>query len=175
MLGRFKVNSRARLIVSLTLAACTSSTSHVIRLVDGPRAPSNRSALEVVNVSTSVPEPFAVRGSDVAYDDLDLALRDALTASARQPRFAPYRLSLEITDARADSTEGRLSVRLTTRATLRLRADNTYLAQSQQVCSASDAIDPGHGTAVVADCLAQLTRDLESWLTRSIPLPPRTP
>jgi hypothetical protein len=91
--------------------------------------------------------------------------------AARQPRFSPFRIALEITDAKADYTDGRLSVRLTTRATLRARADNAYVSQTQQVCSASDVIDPGHGTPVVADCLQQLARDLESWLTRSLSNP----
>jgi hypothetical protein len=175
LLSRSVVNPRVVSLLPLALAACASPTFHLIRLVDGPRPESSRAALEVVNVSTAVREPLAVRGSDVAYDDLDLALGDALAAAAREPRFAPFRISLEITDAKADFTDGRLSVRLTTRATLRARTDNAYVGQSQHVCSASDATDPGHGAPVVADCLAQLTRDLESWLTRSISTPPRTP
>jgi hypothetical protein len=57
------VNTRVSLWLPITLAACASSTFHVIRLVDGPKKEqSPLGALEVVNVSTSVREPFVVHG-----------------------------------------------------------------------------------------------------------------
>jgi len=103
----------------------------------------------------------------VGFSGLAAALREtasAATAHGAGTRFSSWRLSLELVDARADFHEGRLGVRLTVRATLRSRADNTYLGQSQQVCSASGLAEPSAGAPVVVDCLNQLASDLDSWL-----------
>jgi len=93
--------------------------------------------LEVVTRSTAVADPLPVRGTDVAYGDIEAALGHAI-ASATVPWAEKHRsagestdgwqLFVEITKSDAVSEEGRVIFSVGVRATLRARAGNIYLA-----------------------------------------------
>jgi hypothetical protein len=147
--------------------ACAPTTIHLLALkhLGEDSAPPSPAALEIVTASTNVREPLQIHGAPEAFIELAPALREAV-ASVVDGSFSQWRLSLELTDANAEWSSGRLIVRMTARATLRSRTDNAYLAQSQHLCSASGLVEPRDGARVARDCLLELARDTGSWLQR---------
>jgi hypothetical protein len=146
---------------------CSPGSVHLLPLKQlgaEPMAPSP-AALEIVTASTTVREPLQIRGAPEAFIELAPALRETI-ASVVDGSFSQWKLSLELTEATAEWTSGRLIVRMTMRATVRSRADNAYLAQSQRVCSATGLVEPQNGARVAHACLLELARDTSSWLQR---------
>jgi hypothetical protein len=146
---------------------CSATSVHLLPLKQlgvEPIVPSP-AALEIVTASTTVREPLQIRGAPEAFIELAPALREAV-ASVVDGSFSQWRLSLELIEATAESVAGRLIVRMTVRATVRSRADNAYLAQSQQVCSTSGLVEPRDGARVAHACLLELARETGSWLQR---------
>src|SRR5689334_5984090 len=81
------------------------------------------SPLTVVVDTASVRLPMSVAGAAIAYADVDRVLEEAVY-SAALPAIARrsgrrYQLFVELVEARAEYSGGRLVVELTTRATLR--------------------------------------------------------
>jgi len=154
-------------VLLLCVAACSATSAHLLPLrhFSGEQAAPSPGALEIVTASTTVKEPLEVRGASVAFVELAPALREAV-ASEVDGSFQQWRLSLELVDATAEFNSGRLIVRMTARATLRARADNAYVAQSQHVCSSSGVVPEIDGAKVAHACLVELARDTASWLQR---------
>src|SRR5208282_6599251 len=98
-------------------------------------AAADGSPLEVVTVGTGVRDPLPVRGSDIAYADLEAAFGRAVSAAA-VPWAAAHRgdatavrggwtLLVELASADADlDAGGRVVVAVGARATLRARHGN---------------------------------------------------
>jgi hypothetical protein len=147
------------------LSSCTTTVTHLLPLKHLGAEQASPAALEIVTASTTVAEPLQIRGAPEAFIELAPALREAV-ASVVDGSFTQWRLSLELTHATAEWASGRLIVRMTARATLRARADNAYLAQSQHVCSTSGVVEPLDGARVAHACLLELARDTGSWLQR---------
>jgi hypothetical protein len=111
-----------------------------------------------------------VSGSHVGYTDVDrllgrsivTALAPIETRAATGPRR--FTLSVELTDARAEYSGGRLVIGLTARATLRDRTGNTYLAQTHAHANASRALPPEHGGTVAVACANAIGEQLAGWL-----------
>jgi outer membrane receptor protein involved in Fe transport len=147
----------------VVFGACTTVPARVVPLSLAPARATPSGALEVVVQGAR--EPLAVQGSDVAFAGVPGALQQAVLAQApRAP--APWRVTVELTDARATLRDGALSVQLTARSTVRSQRDHAYLGQAQQVCSSAATVSPEEGAGVVQECLTQLARDVAAWLSR---------
>jgi hypothetical protein len=128
-------------------------------------------SLEVVTRSTAVKDPLPVTGSHVNFADLEGALGHAISTATipwadahRNARPGGLQLVVDVTEAHADYDAGRMSVTLTTRATLRTRRDHDYIAQTQASCREAGLTDPDHGAVVIYGCMTRLGRDLAGWL-----------
>ena len=148
--------------VSLVRSAGLPST-----LVLSPSLP-----LEVVTRSTAVKDPLPIKGTDVTYTDLEVALGASVSTAAapwaqdhKDARPGGWQLAVELIQAEATENDGRLVVTLSVRATLRGRNDRSYLGQTQATCREADLTPAAHGQHVVYGCMAHLGRDLASWLT----------
>ncbi len=155
------------LLVCVCVAGCSVTSAHLLPLkhFGVEQVAPSPAALEIVTASTTVPEPLQVKGASVAFIELAPALREAV-ASVVDGSFQQWRLSLELTQADAEWSSGRMIVRMTVRATLRAKADNAYVAQSQHVCSSSGVVPEVDGAKVAHACLLELARDTASWLQR---------
>jgi hypothetical protein len=154
-------------VLLLCVAACSATSAHLLPLkhFGAEQVAPSPAALEIVTASTTVKEPLEVKGASVAFVELAPALREAV-ATVVDGSFQKWRLSLELVEANAELSSGRLIVRMTARATLRSRADNSYIAQSQHVCTASGVVPELDGEKVAHACLLELARDTASWLQR---------
>ena len=177
-------------IASTTLAAC-SETPAILPLIHTAGAPavttpSPSTPLEVVSRSTAVPDPLPVRGSNVAYAELEAALGAAVATATSSwseahrdhalARDGGWAVLVELTgaDAQLDGG-GRLVVGLDARATLRTRKGNDYLGQTQLACREGGLVfTADRGAPVVYRCVARIGRDLAGWLD-AVPLDPPPP
>ncbi len=162
-------------ICALLATAC-EGTHQVIPLLETSGVPLTQPTsvpLRVVTRSTAVPEPLVVRGSDVTYSGVESALGFAV-ASATVP-WASQRLAhpagkdgwelfVEVTGASAQYDEGRLIFSLAVRATLRARAGNVYLGQTQASCRQGAMAAPDKGGPVMYKCMMEIGRDLDGWM-----------
>ena len=128
--------------------------------------------LEVVTRGTAIPDPLPVRGTSVVYGDLEGALGLAVSSAGvpwaqahREQRSDGWQLFVELTRAEAEEKEGRLSIALDVRATLRGRGGNQYLAQTYGHCRQAGVVEAASGGPVVYACMTRIGRDLTSWLS----------
>jgi hypothetical protein len=138
------------------------------------RAPSELEAAPQVRVAvdaTSAHLPLAVAGASIAYSDVDRAIARAVEralapAATDLTRRSARKLglSIELVEAHAESTQGRVLVRLTVRATLRENTGNVYLAQTHAHASASSALPAERGALVVLNCADSIAQQLAGWL-----------
>lgn len=182
-----QMRNQACLALAILIAACSATTRLVplVRAGGGPipSIPSSSPPLEVVSRSTDVPDPLAVRGSDIAYGDLGTALGMAISTAAA-PWAASHRdhpvarkggwtVLVEVIGAEATlEPGGRVVVGLGVRATLRTRSGNVYLGQTQLGCREGGLVSDGEGTPVVYRCMTRVGRDLAGWLAGGVSLDP---
>jgi hypothetical protein len=133
--------------------------------------PTSQIPLEVVTRSTAVRDPLPVTGSDVAYADIEGALGHAVSSAAvpwadahRAKNPEGWELLVEVIQAEAEYSDGRLIVTFNTRSTLRTRVGNEYIAQTQVRCREAGLTTPEKGGPVVYACMTHLGRDLAGWL-----------
>jgi hypothetical protein len=138
-----------------------------------PRTPLTTAPLEVVTRSTAVADPLPVRGTDVAYGDVEAALGHAIASAtvpwADQHRAASkstdgWQLFVEITNSDAEYDDGRVIFSVGVRATLRARTGNVYLAQTQASCRQGGLIRADKGAPVMYRCMMEIGHDLAGWL-----------
>lgn len=128
--------------------------------------------LEVLTRSTAVPDPLPIHGGDVAYADVELALGHAVASAAvpwaERQRMAVdgagWQLFVEMTNADAEYENGRAVFTLGVRATLRSRAGNVYLAQTQAACKQGGVVPPEEGAQVMYRCMTEIGHHLAYWL-----------
>jgi hypothetical protein len=167
---------RARFIlvlVALVCAACSSSTEMVplltaagIPLTDPTEAP-----LRVDTRSTAVQDPLRVKGTGVVYGDIETALGHAVSSATvpwadahRNKSPDGWELFVEVINADASFDGDRLVVSLGVRATLRARAGNDYLAQTQASCREGGIVAPQKGAPLIYGCMMEIGRTLGGWL-----------
>jgi hypothetical protein len=142
--------------------------------------------LEVVSRAAAVPDPLPVRGSDIAYGDLEAALGIATSsaaapwAGARQEdpvaRRGGWTLLVEVTGADAElEAGGRVVVAIDVRATLRTRNGNAYLGQTEVGCREGGLVSAETGVPVMYRCMMRIGRDLAGWLAGGVRLDPPPP
>jgi hypothetical protein len=126
--------------------------------------------IEVRVDATSARLPLAVAGSNIVFTDVDRALDQSIRAafaalSSTGTRDArPLELFAEVIEAQAEHTGDRLVVHMIVRATLREKPGNTYLAQTHARSSASGALGPDHGAALVRSCTDSIGGHLAGWI-----------
>jgi hypothetical protein len=161
-------------LLFIVVAGCASRLRMIPLLepAGAPRLQAAIPALEVSTRSTAVLDPLPVQGSDVAYTGTEAALYHAVVAAT-----APWaerhagrggsdgcQLLVEVTSAEAEYENGRAVFTLGTRATLRERAGNAFLAQTQAACKQGEVVPPEEGGRVVYRCMNEVGRQLENWL-----------
>jgi hypothetical protein len=189
MQRRFADLARAAIVAAAVSAwiGCSEAPA-VVPLLHAAGAPiistpSPSTPLEVVSRSTAVPDPLPVRGSNVAYAELEAALGLAV-ATATAPwgeahrsralaRYGGWAVLVELTGADATlDANGRLVIGLDARATLRTRRGNDYLGQTQLACREGGLVFAAdRGAPVLYRCVARIGRDLAGWLD-AVPLDP---
>jgi hypothetical protein len=161
------------LAMSASVAGCGTQRVALLSTAGIPvtATPAGGVPLEVVTRGTAVPDPLRVRGSSVAYGDVEAALGLAISSAGvpwaeahRAKRPEGWQLFVELTRAEADETHGRLIVTLDVRATLRARAGNVYIAQTQAHCRQAGLVEASDGGPVVYACMSRVGRDLTAWL-----------
>jgi hypothetical protein len=138
-----------------------------VPITDTPNVP-----LEVVTRSTAIQDPLPVRNSDIVYGDIEAAMGHAVSSATvewaeqnKTKRPEGWQLTVELVDADAqEQSGGRLVVSITSRATLRTRVGNGYLAQTQTSCNTTGIVPPEAGAPVLYNCMTRIGRDLSNWL-----------
>jgi hypothetical protein len=156
-------------VICVCLAAC-SPPSLLSLSSERPttQALSQSVSLEVVTRGTAVRDPLPVHGARTVVGGLEEALGHAVSTAA-----APWasdhgkdgwQLTVELIQADARASGGRLTVALNVRATLRTRQGRRYLAQTQAHCRQAAIASPDDGAPVFYGCMTQVGRDLVDWL-----------
>lgn len=159
--------------LALVCAACSSSTEMVplltaagIPLTDPTEAP-----LRVVTRSTAVQDPLRVVGTPVVYGDIEAALGHAVSSATvpwahAHTNKSPdgWELFVEVINADSSYDGDRLVVSFGVRATLRARAGNDYLAQTQASCRQGGIVAPSKGAPIIYGCMMEIGRTLGGWL-----------
>jgi hypothetical protein len=168
----------------LSLAACLLACSpvqlvSVLPSMGTAAAPATNSKdrLQVDVDASTVPLPLRVLGTGTRFIDLEHALKVSIqrTLNANglptKDETQRYLLYVELVEARAEVSSGRLLVQLTTRVTLRQESGYTYIAQTHVHATATGSMVPENGRPVVLDCVSTLAAQLRGWIT-SMPLAP---
>lgn len=156
--------------------ACGGSSARIVPLLTAAGVPLTDPAsapLEVVTRSTAVRDPLPVRGSEIVYGDIEAALGHAIS-SATVPwaddhktdsaAKTGWQLFVEVIGADAEYDDGRVIFTVNVRATLRARAGNVYLAQTQASCRQGGIVQPDKGAPIMYRCMTEVGRDLAGWL-----------
>jgi hypothetical protein len=175
MLGARHLMTSATVLTALVVG-CGAETQTTVPLLTAAGIPITMTppgdiSLEVLTRSTAVQDPLPVIGTHVAYADLEGALGHAVSTATipwadahKTARPGGLQLVVDVVEATAEYGKGRLKVTLTTRATLRTRRDQDYVAQTQASCHNAGLTDPDHGAIVLYACMTRLGRDLAGWL-----------
>ena len=168
----------------LSLAACLLACNpvqlvSVLPTTGTAAAPTtdSRDRLQVEVDAATVPLPLRALGTSTRFIDLERALKVSIqrTLNANglptQDQILHYLLYVELVEARAEVSSGRLLVQLTTRVTLRQESGYTYIAQTHVHATATGTMDPDGGRPVVLECVSTLAAQLRGWIT-SMPLAP---
>ena len=166
----------AAAVLALSVAGCGGGGTEIVPLLAAagvPLTPPVTVPLEVVTRSTAVRDPLPLRNTYVVYGDIEAALGYAVS-SATVPWAASHRrgtttkegwqLFVEIINADAQYEGGRVIFSVGARATLRGRAGNVYLAQTQTSCRQGGIAPPDKGGPIMYRCMMEVGRDLAGWL-----------
>ena len=160
----------------LLLASGCSETTQIVPLLSAAGVPITEPTtvpLEVVTRSTAVRDPLPLRGSGVAYGDIEAGLGHAISSAAvpwadfhRGDRTAKngWQLFVEVTNVDAQFDGERVIFSVGVRATLRARAGNVYLAQTQASCRQGGIVAPDKGAPIIYRCMTEVGHDLAGWL-----------
>ena len=166
-------------IVLGLLVLCASGsggTTTIVPLLSAAGIPSTEPTtvpLEVVTRSTAVRDPLPLTGSGVAYGDIEAGLGHAISSAAvpwadrhRSHGTAKegWQLFVEVTNVDATYEDRRVIFSVGVRATLRARAGNVYLAQTQASCRQGGIVAPDRGAPIIYRCMMEVGHDLAGWL-----------
>jgi hypothetical protein len=163
--------------VLLFAAGCGGHSMEIVPLLTAAGIPLTSPAtvpLEVVTRSTAVRDPLPLRRTDIVYGDIEAALGHAVSSSTvpwanghRKSAGANedgWQLFVEIINADAQYEGGRVIFSVGVRATLRGRAGNVYLAQTQTSCRQGGIVAPDKGAPIMYRCMMEVGHDLAGWL-----------
>jgi hypothetical protein len=157
-------------------ASGCSETTTIVPLLSAAGVPTTEATtvpLEVVTRSTAVRDPLPLRGSGVAYGDIEAGLGHAISSAAvpwaeshRSARTGKkgWQLFVEVTNVDATYEDRRVIFSVGVRATLRARSGNVYLAQTQASCRQGGIAAPDRGAPIIYRCMMEVGHDLAGWL-----------
>jgi hypothetical protein len=162
-------------LLVLCAAGCSDTTTIVPLLSAAgiPRTESTTVPLEVVTRSTAVRDPLPLSGSSVAYGDVEAGLGHAISTAAvpwadahrdRRGGRKGWQLFVEVTNVDATYEDRRVIFSVGVRATLRARAGNVYLGQTQASCRQGGIVPPDEGAPIIYRCMMEVGHDLAGWL-----------
>jgi hypothetical protein len=168
----------SRIVGCFALTAWASGCgASIVPLLDQANVPwTNTPAravpLEVItHKNAAVREPLPVRGTRVAFADLETALGHAVASGTvpwaeehRARRPEGWQLTVELIDAQAHARGEAITVAINVRATLRTRVGNQFLAQTQAHCLRTAAVSASGSAPVALDCMARSGKQLGGWL-----------
>jgi hypothetical protein len=171
-----KVLAGAVLAAAPLVSGCGVGGGKVVPLLDAagvPMTPERTVPLEVVTRSTAVRDPLPLHGTGIVYGDIEAAVGHAVSSATvpwadehrKHPRPGDgWQLVVELVNARADYEDGRILFTLDVRATLRARAGNVYLAQTQASCRQGGIVAADEGAPVMYRCMMEVGHDIDGWL-----------
>jgi hypothetical protein len=162
-------------ILVAVATGCASGSGDLVPMLGAPGVPltaPTTAPLEVVTRSTAVPDPLPLRSTGLAYADVETALGLAVASATvpwadRHRDHAPgtgWQLYVEMTSADAEYDDGRAIFTVGVRATLRARAGNVYLAQTQAACRQGGTVPADRGAPVMFRCMTEVGHQLANWL-----------
>ena len=163
----------AVVIGMLLVSSSCASSSEVIPLLSAagiPLTDPTTVPLRVVTRSTAVNDPLRMGGSSVEYADIEAGLGHAVSsamvpwADAHRTSNDGWQHSVEITNADLAYAGERVIFALAVRATLRNRAGNIYLAQTQASCRQGGVAPPDKAAPIIYRCMLEVGRDLAGWI-----------
>jgi hypothetical protein len=164
------------LVLVVLASGCGSSSVEIVPLLTAAGIPLTQPTtvpLRVVTRSTAVRDPLPLRGSSVVYGDIEAGLGHAISSAtvpwADTHRTHPtskdgWQLFVEVTNADAEYDDGRILFSVAVRATLRARAGNLYLSQTQASCRQGGIVAADKGAPIMYRCMMEIGRDLAGWL-----------
>ena len=163
-------------ICALLVTGCEGSRQIVPLLSTAgvPLTPPTTVPLRVVTRSTAVHDPLPMRGSDVAYGDVEAALGHAIssatvpwarrsTGRTRRARTAGSSSSRSPTPTRATTTGASSSRSACAPRCARARATSTSRRRRRAAGKVASS-PPDKGAPVMYSCMMEIGRDLDGWL-----------
>ena len=181
------MRTTAGALFALTLACGCGGPPRLVPLLrTAPVTQPSNAPLEVVSRATAVVDPMPVRNSDIVYGDLEAALGTAVSTAAAPwadahrdtdiGRAGGWTVLVEVTGADAElEPGGRVVIGMDVRATLRTRAGNQYLGQTQLSCRDGGLRSADEGAPIIYRCMMRIGRDLAGWLGGGVRLDPLQP
>jgi hypothetical protein len=169
--------ARRGIVCALVLGGCAApqrvALESAVPVTQTPTVP-----LEVKTRSSGVRDPLPIEEANrrrwpPAFEfsglepSLGHAVATALVPWAEAHRFERpegWQLLVELIEARAERAGPRILVTVGARATLRTRAGNQYLAQTQVHCRQAALVEPAASAPLFYACLNELGRELGGWL-----------
>jgi hypothetical protein len=161
------------LLFGAALAGCLSprvvslDASRVLPELTGKAAP----LLDVVSENTSGTDPLPVAGSSFEFQYVSSALGGFIGAAVRDwaerhraQRVGGWQVFVELTRSRADVSDGRLTVELDARITLRGAIGLVYLAQTPGHCKEALPFDPKNASVPAYQCMERMAKDIAGWV-----------
>jgi hypothetical protein len=116
-------------------------------------------------------DPLPLEGSALVLDGVVNALERYVTQASqswatRYSRTRPggYELALELVRSRAAVTDGRVTVEMDARVTLRGAAGRVYLGQTSVHGKQTETTSSDRADAVAGECLEEVARQVAGWL-----------
>jgi hypothetical protein len=166
--------TKRRRLSSVAAAAIAAGAGCAPSLVQLDAGPANAGApapfLEVIATNSGADDPLPVTDTVIRFGGLAAAAGRFVSSAARPwaernaaARPGGWQLLVEIVRSNAEVGDGRLTVEIETRMTLRATLGQAHLGQTRGYCKVSEPLS-GDGSHVVYECFTRLGRDLAGWL-----------
>jgi hypothetical protein len=169
---RWSAHRRACWIVAVNWGC---SSVELVSVMPSPARPlpsveHTENVLRVQLDTSSIRLPLHLSGTNVAFTDMDRALRSAIEQAITRPRTHPFNtaahtLHVELLGAQAEASAGRIVVSLFVRATLRRKNGNAFVAQTHAHATQSGSYTSSNGVDAVINCASTIGAELEGWVS----------
>jgi hypothetical protein len=160
------------LCAALGLPACAGPTRIALSAaIPVTTTPSGAVPMEVTTRSSAVQSPLPLKGGRAVFMAVEESLGHAVATAVvpwadahRGIRPDGWQLLVDLWQASAERRGDSVTVTLGIRATLRTRAENRYLAQTQAHCRQTMVAEPADAGPVFYSCMTAIGRELAGWL-----------
>jgi hypothetical protein len=157
---------------AVCLPACAAPTRIALSsAIPVTATPTGAIPMEVTTRSSGVQSPLPLRGSRAVFTAVEESLGHAVATAVvpwadahRGIRPDGWQLLIDLWQAAAERRADSVSVTLGVRATLRTRAGNRYLAQTQAHCRQTLVAEAADAAPVFYSCMTAIGRELAGWL-----------